>query len=149
MLGLASRLGAVARFSRLLYTAVRTGMPIYDALRLAAEASNDHSIVRRMPLAIEGIEQGVSLQDSLSQIKALPPEALDYIGIGEETGRLEKMLEKCAEYYDQQTARASEKTLKVVVFFARIICIFGPLAYVFLTQISDYKRIIDDIFGSF
>ena len=149
LLGIAARLGSVARFSRLLYTAVRTGMPIYDGLRLAAEASNNHGIVRKMPLVLEAIEQGVSLQDSLAQFKVLPTEALDYIGIGEETGRLEEMLEKCAGHYDAQASKASEKTLKAVVFCTRILCIFGPLGYIFLKQISQYKRVFDDIFSTF
>ncbi len=117
------RLNATSVFCRYLYTSVRSGLNIYEGLFLAAEASNDPSILGKIQTALEYLEQGHSLERSLAAAKSVPSDVIDYVGMGEETGRLEEMLIKCADIYKQRAHDTFQKYLTVVIYIFRIILI--------------------------
>ena len=92
---------AVARFSRTLATMFAAGVPLVDAMESVAGASGN-VVYRKAILDIrDDIAQGSTLQSSLSQSPELFPNMLvQMVGIGEESGALDEMLAKVADYYE-------------------------------------------------
>ena len=124
-----ARLNSVALFCRFMSASIRSGMNIYDVIYLAAEACNDPRLLDDIDDVLAAIEDGVSLGASISLFKALPEEAVDYIALGEETGRLEELILQCAEVYEERAKDAFEKMMSMITFMSRLIFIFGVLAF--------------------
>ncbi|HHJ34918.1 MAG TPA: type II secretion system F family protein [Gammaproteobacteria bacterium] len=92
---------AIARFSRTLATMFAAGVPLVEAMVSVAGAAGN-SVYRKAILQVrDDIASGTTLQASLSQNKDLFPNMLiQMVGIGEESGALDEMLDKVAEYYE-------------------------------------------------
>ncbi len=93
---------AIARFSRTLATMFAAGVPLVEAMVSVAGAAGN-SVYKKAILQVrDDISSGVTLQASLAQDKTLFPNMLvQMVGIGEESGALDEMLDKVAEYYEQ------------------------------------------------
>jgi len=103
LIGVLTRSSAVARFSRTLATMFSAGVPLVEAMVSVAGASGN-SVYKKEILRIrDDISSGSTLQSSLSQNKDLFPNMLiQMVGIGEESGALDEMLAKVAEYYEAE-----------------------------------------------
>jgi type IV pilus assembly protein PilC len=103
LIGALTRSTAVARFSRTLATMFSAGVPLVEAMVSVAGASGN-SIYKKEILRIrDDISSGSTLQSSLSQNKDLFPNMLvQMVGIGEESGALDEMLSKVAEYFEAE-----------------------------------------------
>lgn len=101
LIGALTRSSAVARFSRTLATMFSAGVPLVEAMQSVAGASGN-SVYKKEILRIrDDISGGSTLQSSLAQNKDLFPNMLvQMVGIGEESGALDEMLSKVAEYYE-------------------------------------------------
>ncbi len=92
----------IARFSRTLATMFAAGVPLVEAMASVAGASGNSVYYKAIMQVRDDIASGTTLQSSLSQNKALFPNMLiQMVGIGEESGALDDMLDKVAEYYEQ------------------------------------------------
>ncbi|MGB0204586.1 MAG: type II secretion system F family protein [Neptuniibacter sp.] len=97
---------SVARFSRTLATTFAAGVPLVDALSSAAGASGN-AVYRDAILQIRnGVSTGQSLKNAVSMTGVFPNMAEQMIAIGEEAGSLEMMLEKIADFYEEQVDNA-------------------------------------------
>lgn len=97
---------SVARFSRTLATTFAAGVPLVDALSSAAGASGN-AVYRDAILQIRnGVSTGQSLKNAISMTGVFPNMAEQMIAIGEEAGSLEMMLEKIADFYEEQVDNA-------------------------------------------
>lgn len=97
---------SVARFSRTLATTFAAGVPLVNALESAAGASGN-AIYRDAILQIRnGVSTGQSLQSAVTMTGIFPNMAVQMIAIGEEAGSLEMMLEKIADFYEEQVDNA-------------------------------------------
>ncbi len=93
---------AVSKFCRTLATLVKSGVPILSSLEIVAYTSGN-SQLERLILGIRvSVTKGEGLSRPLSESSLLPPMVVRMIGVGEETGELEKMLTKIADFYDTQ-----------------------------------------------
>jgi type IV pilus assembly protein PilC len=103
LVGALTRSSAVARFSRTLATMFSAGVPLVEAMVSVAGASGN-SVYKKEILRIrDDISSGSTLQSSLSQNKDLFPNMLvQMVGIGEESGALDEMLSKVAEYFEAE-----------------------------------------------
>lgn len=118
---------SVANFCRYLRQSLRAGMDMSRSIELAGEASNNPRISRYINPAIEAIEAGYSLEQSLSVMKGLDRETLDYIAIGEETGKLEENLAFLAGKFDKLADDNFERLVKFMTQafqFAIMVVIF-------------------------
>lgn len=106
--GILLRKVAVARFSRTLGTMLASGIPILDALDIVASTSGNTVIEQALQSARLSISQGNSISEPLFETKVFPPMVIHMIAVGENSGALDSMLEKVADFYDEEVDVAVE-----------------------------------------
>lgn len=90
----------LARFCRTLGTLIQAGVPILDAFNLAAKVSGNFEIERAAMRVQASVKEGSSMATPLANEKSFPRMVTSMIAVGEQTGELEKMLIKIAEFYE-------------------------------------------------
>ena len=105
----------VARFARTLGTLIGNGVGLLGALSLATNTVGNSSLASNLEEVNDAVRQGRPLAEPLRRSGQFPPLATHLISVGEETGRLEDMLLKAAEIYDQEVSRAIERMLALLV----------------------------------
>ena len=100
------RKGAVARFTRTFSTLSAAGVPILEAMDTVAETSGNAVIEEVVINAKESISQGQSLSQPLEESGVFPIMVTQMIGIGEQTGAMEEMLGKIADFYEEEVDTA-------------------------------------------
>ncbi|MFH1226548.1 MAG: type II secretion system F family protein [Planctomycetota bacterium] len=93
---------AISRFARTFSTLIKSGVPILGALEIVAATSGNIILEEAINNARQSVQKGESLSEPLSRSPIFPPMVTRMIGIGEKSGALEALLEKIAEFYDQQ-----------------------------------------------
>jgi type IV pilus assembly protein PilC len=93
---------AVAKFTRTLGTLVKSGVPILQALETVAQTSGNKVIENALMDARESIREGERISEPLKKSNVFPPMVVQMISVGEETGNLDIMLAKIADFYDQE-----------------------------------------------
>lgn len=97
---------AVARFTRTLGTMVSSGVPILEALDITARAAGNKTVEKAVYRARQSISEGKSIAEPLSQSKVFPPMVCQMVNVGEQTGALDTMLGKIADFYDDEVDSA-------------------------------------------
>ncbi|MCX7928035.1 MAG: type II secretion system F family protein [Candidatus Omnitrophica bacterium] len=97
---------AVAKFARTFSTLVKSGVSVLNALEIVAKTSGNKVIEEAINNARTAVRQGESISEPLSRSKVFPPIVCRMVGVGEQTGQLEKMLSKIADFYDEQVDAA-------------------------------------------
>jgi len=108
VLGDLMRKGAVAKFSRTLSTMLNSGVPILEALDIVAKTSGNKVIEKSVYKARKSISEGHTIAEPLDETGVFPPMVIHMISVGEATGSLDKMLEKVADFYDDEVDAAVE-----------------------------------------
>ncbi len=93
---------AISRFSRTFSTLIQSGVPILGALEIVAQTCGNRLVSAAIAKASDSVRQGETLGEPLAQTGVFPPMVTRMIAIGEKTGALESLLEKIADFYDQQ-----------------------------------------------
>ena len=99
---------SVARFTRTLGTLVSSGVPILDALEITARTSGNKVIEKAIMATREGISGGENISEPLKKSQVFPPMVVQMVAVGEQTGALDAMLQKIAEFYEQEVDTAVE-----------------------------------------
>jgi len=99
---------ALARFARNLGTLMRSGVPILQSLDIVADASGNVVIADAARAVQQSVRQGESLAGPLAQHAVFPPMVVQMMAVGEDTGALDMMLMKIAEFYDQEVEATTE-----------------------------------------
>ena len=97
---------ALSRFARTLATLIRSGVPILQALEIVAETVNNGVISRAIRDVQDSVREGESLATPLSKHPTFPAMVVQMMAVGEETGALDTMLNKVADFYDQEVEAA-------------------------------------------
>jgi type IV pilus assembly protein PilC len=105
---------ALARFSRNLGAMLKAGVPILQALDIVGEASGNIVIEKASKDVRESVRTGNSLAGPLNQHPVFPPMVVQMIAVGEDTGALDQMLEKIAEFYDQEVESTTEALTSLI-----------------------------------
>ena len=105
---------AVARFARTLGTLTASGVPILQALDITARASGNRVISDPMGEVAERVRQGEQLAGPLADVGVFPTMVTQMLAVGEETGNLDGMLQKVADFYDDEVA-ATVKSLTSIL----------------------------------
>jgi len=93
----------IARFGRTLGTLLENGVPLLSALSIVRNIVNNTLVAEAIDNAVEQIESGESLAAPLSQNRWFPPVVVQMISAGEQSGKLEDMLNKVGEIYERET----------------------------------------------
>jgi type IV pilus assembly protein PilC len=96
----------VAKFSRTLATLVKSGVPILNALEIVGKTSGNVVVEETVKNARISIKEGEPISEPLAKSGTFPPMVVRMISVGEQTGQLEKMLNKIADFYDEQVDAA-------------------------------------------
>lgn len=102
ILGVLFRKVAVAKFSRTLATLVRSGVPILDSLNIVAKTSGNKVVEQAVTDSLHSVREGEPIAEPLVRSGVFPSMVTAMIGVGERTGKLETMLTKIADFYDNQ-----------------------------------------------
>jgi type IV pilus assembly protein PilC len=97
---------AVARFSRTLGTMLNSGVPILDALMICSKTAGNYVVERDVQSARVAISEGQSMLEPLSKSTIFPPMVVSMIGVGESTGKIDVMLNKIADFYEDEVDNA-------------------------------------------
>ncbi|MFY9222936.1 MAG: type II secretion system F family protein [Blastocatellia bacterium] len=112
----------VARFSRTLATLLSSGVPILESLDITARTAGNVIIQEGIMKIRAGIEQGQTIVEPLKASGIFPPMVAQMIGVGEQTGALDAMLGKIADFYEQEVDAA----------IANLLTLLEPIMIVFL-----------------
>jgi type II secretion system protein F len=118
----------VARFSRTLGTLLQSGVAILHALNLAKEISQNRVISRSIVYVHDRLREGKAISKSLGETEIFPPLAIQMIGVGEETGRLDEMLIRVAETYEENV----QSSLK------RFVSLLEPMIILFMGTVVGF-----------
>lgn len=135
--GIIMRKVAVSKFSRTLSTLVKSGVPILTALEIVAKTANNRIIESAVNKVRGSIREGENITTPLMRTKVFPPLVVRMISVGEQTGELEKMLTKIADFYDDQVDAAVSGITSLIepliiaflgiVIGGIVICMFMPI----------------------
>ncbi len=104
----------VARFSRILGTLLQSGVSILTALNLVKEISQNLAFTRAIRITHDRLREGKGISKSLGETGVFPPLAIHMIGVGEETGRLDEMLLRVAEVYEENVQVALKRLVSLL-----------------------------------
>ena len=130
---------AVARFSRTLGTLVTSGVPILQAIDITGQAAGNVVIEKAMKDVQQSVKEGQSITGPLEKVTVFPAMVTQMISVGEETGSLDAMLNKIADFYEDEV-NASVKSLTSIL---EPILMLGVGALVGLVVISMYLPIFN------
>jgi len=108
VLGNVIRKGAVARFTRTLGTLIASGVPILNGLEITARTSGNKVIENAVMDTRQSISEGNTIAEPLKACGVFPPMVVQMISVGEQTGALDEMLDKVADFYDSEVDTAVE-----------------------------------------
>ncbi len=105
---------ASAQFARTFATLTASGLPIIEALEIVARSMTNVYFKDALLRARERVAVGTSLAESLQRSNLFPPMVIHMVKIGEESGNLEKMLDKLSEYYDEEVQAATKNVMAML-----------------------------------
>ena len=105
---------AVARFTRTLGTLITSGVPILEGLDVTARTSGNAVIQNALFNVRKSIEQGRTIVDPLRESKIFPNMVTQMIGVGEATGAMDSMLQKIADFYEDEVDAATKNLLTLL-----------------------------------
>jgi type IV pilus assembly protein PilC len=105
---------AVARFCRTLATLTSSGVPILDSLEITAKTAGNAIIEDAVITTRKAVEGGKTISDPLRETKVFPSMVVQMIAVGEQTGALDTMLNKIAEFYEDEVDAAVSGLLKLM-----------------------------------
>ena len=144
VLGIVLRKIAVARFCRTLGTLVSSGVPILEALEITAKTSGNAIVEDAIMATRKSIEEGKTISEPLKDTEVFPPMVVHMIAVGEQTGALDAMLSKIADFYEEEVDAAVENMLTLIepimILFLGII-IGGIVISMYLPMFSLLSKI--------
>jgi len=100
---------ALTRFTRNFATMLGSGVPILQSLSIVGATSGNHVITSSLQGVMEGVRQGRPIAESLAEVDIFPEMLIQMVGIGEESGAIDTMLEKTADFYDDEVETMSSQ----------------------------------------
>ncbi len=114
VLGMLLRKIAVARFCRTLATLVSSGVPILDGLEITAKTAGNAIIEDAIMATRKSVEEGKTISEPLEDTGVFPNMVVQMIGVGEQTGALDAMLSKIADFYEDEVDTAVAGLMKLL-----------------------------------
>ena len=114
IIGMLLRKIAIARFCRTLSTLTSSGVPILDGLDITAKTSGNAIIEDAVMVVRKAVEEGKTISGPLGETGVFPPLVVQMIGVGEQTGALDQMLSKIADFYEEEVDTAVAGLMKLI-----------------------------------
>ena len=138
---------ACSQFARTMSTLLMSGISTIDALETTSKIVNNIHYTNAMLKAREEVMKGIPLSEPLEASGIFPPMVYHMTGIGEETGNVEEMLEKMADYYDEEVEMTTQSVLAameplIIVFMALVV---GTLVIAVVSPIGAMYNGLDNL----
>jgi type IV pilus assembly protein PilC len=114
VVGILIRKVSVAKFSRTMGTMLSSGVAILDALEIVAKTAGNKTIENAIYKVRSAIAEGQTMADPLADSGVFPPMVVQMIAVGEATGALDSMLQKIADFYDEEVDQAVENLTAMI-----------------------------------
>ncbi len=124
---------ALARWSRTLSSLTSAGVPIIQALEITGKTAGNAIVEQAMGDVISSVKAGGTISEPLREAKVFPPMVAHMVGVGEETGALDSMLSKIADFYDDEVA-AAVKALTSILEPVMIIVVGGIVGVIVISM---------------
>ncbi len=124
---------SIARWSRTLSALVSAGVPILQALEITGKTAGNDVIEDAMHRVIENVKAGGLISEPLKELSVFPTMVSHMVGVGEETGALDQMLAKIADFYEDQVD-AAVKSLTSILEPVMIILVGGIVGFIVISM---------------
>ncbi len=114
IVGMLVRKIAIARFCRTLSTLTASGVPILDGLEITAKTAGNAIVEDSIMAVRKAVEEGKTISEPLEQTKVFPMMVVQMINVGEQTGALDQMLSKIADFYEDEVDTAVAGMMKLI-----------------------------------
>ena len=135
---------ATAQFCRIFSSLTRAGVPILMSLEISSQTAGNSIISDAILQSRALVQEGVLLSTALIRQKVLPDMALNMLSIGEETGEMDKMLSKVADFYEDEVS-AMVKALTSMLEPAMIVVVGGIVGSILLAMYLPMFTVFDQI----
>jgi len=135
---------SVARFSRTFGSLTRSGVPILTSLEIVRDTSGNQVVANAIDSAKEEVQQGGIISLALQKYDVFPPMAIQMISIGEETGELDAMLMKVADFYEDEVEQAV-KALTSILEPLMIVVLGGMVGTILLAMYLPMFKVFEEL----
>jgi type IV pilus assembly protein PilC len=135
---------SLARWSRTLSALVTAGVPLLQALDITAKTAGNRVVENAMGDVIESVKSGGTIADPLKSISVFPSMVTHMVGVGEETGALDQMLTKIADFYEDQV-NASVKSLTSILEPLMLVVVGGIVGFIVISMYLPLFKVYDAI----
>lgn len=144
ILGDLNEKSAVARFCRIFGTLTRSGVPILNSLEIVRDTAGNQVIANAIDASKLDIQQGGMLSLALQKEQVFPPLAIQMISIGEETGELDSMMMKVADFYEDEVEQAV-KALTSVLEPLMMVVLAGMVGVILLSMYLPMFKVFETL----
>jgi type IV pilus assembly protein PilC len=135
---------ALARWSRTLSALVSAGVPLLAALDITAQTAGNRVVENAMADVIESVKRGGTISEPLKNSSVFPGMVSHMVGVGEETGALDTMLSKIADFYEDQVASAV-KSLTSILEPIMLVVVGGIVGFIVIAMYMPLFKVYDSI----
>lgn len=135
---------AIARWSRIFSGTIAAGVPILQAIKISGETAGNHVVAKTMEDVYASVRSGGTIAAPLERAKVFPTMVTHMVGVGEETGQLEGMLGKVADFYEAEVD-AKVKALTSLIEPVMIIFVGGVVGFIVISMYLPIFSLYDKI----
>ena len=136
---------ALARFSRTFSGLIAAGVPMLEAIDITGKTSGNKVVEKAMENVRDSVKKGGSLTQPMTEVpEAFPVMVTQMIGVGEETGALEGMMSKVADFYEEQVETAV-KALTSILEPIMILFVGGIVGFIVIAMYLPMFKVYDSI----
>ena len=127
----------ISRFTKTLGVLIKSGVPLLNSLEVVETVADNSVVEQAIQKASKKMQAGEGVAEPLAEARVFPPMVIRMIGVGEKTGKLDLMLEKIAQFYDDQVNAAVNGLTSLIeplliaflgiVVGGIVICMFMPI----------------------
>jgi type IV pilus assembly protein PilC len=135
---------ALARWSRTFSALVSSGVPILQAIEITGKTAGNALVEQAMGGVTESVKRGGTIAAPLKEVPVFPAMVVDMIAVGEETGALDTMLTKVADFYETEVD-AAVKAITSILEPAMIIIVGGMVGFIVISMYLPLFKVYDQI----
>ncbi len=135
---------ALARWSRTLSALTTAGVPLLQALDITGKTAGNWVVEKAMADVIENVRKGGTIAGPMKEADIFPSMVTHMVGVGEETGALDTMLSKIADFYEDQVA-AAVKSLTSILEPVMIVIVGGIVGFIVIAMYMPLFKVYDQI----
>jgi type IV pilus assembly protein PilC len=135
---------ALARWSRTLSALITAGVPLLQALDITAKTAGNRVVENAMADVINSVKGGGTIADPLKSSAVFPNMVTHMVGVGEETGAMDQMLTKIADFYEDQV-NAAVKSLTSILEPLMLVVVGGIVGFIVISMYMPLFKVYDSI----